>query len=139
MPEYRWRLAYKDGRILDELPDGSSIDLAWPGAITLFVMLNEKAILQIALEGCAPIWYRRRYMDTNLKGIPLSGPKTSALVFGKGIETETEIKPSLWAIIQGRCVDCPASEIDQGVIERQTVEHFRRLALGEKPGQVLVM
>ncbi len=146
--EFFWRLRYSDGQTLDEPVQDGTIDEAWSNAETLLICHRSgKPVLQIPLReftlpgrstpsprnfGVAPIFYRVKFRDTTFGGVPIQAtPQTAAVVFGRAIEEGDTVHVNLWAIVNGRCVDCPDKAIDMTAIERMVTVHAMKLQSNE--------
>lgn len=116
----RWRLVYLDGRMIDELPQGSTIRERWPDPVELHLMdLTGQSVMRVVLpKGSKPIFYRRRSLGVNpVTGEMDKAPSLDATVFGYGKEVGSEGHCKLWLWSRGKAIDCPQEMFDQTAIE----------------------
>ena len=117
-----WRLAYADGRVIYEPPDGASILTApkRPSLLALFTS-NGVPITKIYLDlhkGERPVFYRKRSAGAVHQGFG----QLDATVFGKVWENGSRIDTTLYAGISGKIVNCPSWALDMTMIELQLTE-----------------
>lgn len=113
----RWRLVWADGRVLEELPAGSSImerHSEAPAEIQL-IDLTGQAVQRVPIpKDHKPVFYRQRSM-----GAGDGSPSLDATVFGFGRMGAERVEGSLWLWQRGQAINCPQRHIAQGAIEMQ--------------------
>lgn len=117
---FRWRLTYPMGQVFNELPGGSSIDAAWPNAVTLdivhFTEAKAEPVQRITIpEGRRPLWWRTRSID--LMG--QVGMRTDRIMFGHGRREGDSFDVTLWRWSEAGSSDALAEDLDEAVIMRQ--------------------
>ena len=113
-----WRLYYKNGTYRDERPEEESLRAAPVGAQVLAVCIAQgelrRPLLQIDIPSSyKPIWYRRKSVSSNNAG---AVPQTDAVILGSAREGANGYEGNLYAVIQGKIIDCPPNMIDYGAI-----------------------
>lgn len=111
----RWRLAYADGRTLDEKPEGNSIleRRPFPHALQLIDHAG-RAVQQVPIPpGYQPIFYRQRSFTMDATG----QARLDATVFGFGREGLNNVDGKLWLWQSGAAIDCPPEHVASGVLE----------------------
>lgn len=114
-----WQLNAATGATTLEPPQHASIRLAPSDSVRLVVIeADGSPIVQVPLieDGVAyrPVFYRRR---SQMPGEASS--RLDAVVFGRGRESGARIDSTLWAVVNGRIVDCPSTLIDTEMIDLQ--------------------
>ena len=111
----RWRLAYADGRTLDEKPEGNSIldRRPYPQVLQLINHAGS-AVQQVSIPpGYQPIFYRQRSFAMDATG----QARLDATVFGYGREGLDRVDGKLWLWRGDKAVDCPPEHPASGVLE----------------------
>ena len=126
---YFWRLIYADGRVADEPENTTSIMVCPPGAMAVVVCSgppeNRTPVVMEYMDHdrlpssgpWVPIFYRK------VSGAPDgNGNQVDLIVFGRGCEGPNEIHARLWALRDGKAVDCPAWAMDMGAVQSLVME-----------------
>lgn len=117
MYNVRWRLAYADDSVLDELLEGSSVKDVRPGAIAVqlvnWAVHPPQAFIQVFLNGEKPVVYRTKSISVNN-----TDARTEAVVIGRGRETDRGFDGDLWQWTPERGEEeCADINIDRTAIE----------------------
>lgn len=116
---FRWRLTYPMGQVFNELPGGSSIDTAWPGAVALdivhFTETKAEPVQRIPIPmGRRPLWWRTRSL-----GMEGGGIRTDRILFGHGKREGVTQNVTLWRWDENGATDALAEDLDEAVVNRQ--------------------